>query len=287
MTILLLDGHNLLFRSFTTLPDSIIDASGRPINAVYGLVATIIRYVREREPEHIVAAFDIPEIPTFRHKLFPNYQAQRGPLGGDRADDFANQVQVAREVLPHFGIPALTAPGFEADDIMGTLAIRMAEAGKDATIVTTDRDALQLVRPHVAILVPGKEARELASVDDVVARMGVRPEGIVPFKALAGDSSDNIPGLPGIGSKTAAQLVNDYGTLDGIYEHLDAISPRARRSLEDNRADALLFERLVTIQTGLDLAVKPESLPPVAVSDADSIRDILARAGHPMAERKA
>ena len=170
---------------------------------------------------------------------------------------------------------------------MGTLAIRLAESGRDATIVTTDRDALQLVRQHVAVLVPGKDERLLATADDVIARMGVPPEGIVPFKALAGDSSDNVPGLPGIGAKTGALLVNEYATLDGIYEHIGAINPRAQRALEGHRPDADLFERLVTIVTNLDLALDVRSLPPLDVPETASIRDILERAGHPMAERKA
>ena len=286
MTILLLDGYNLLFRSFSILPDSIVDAEGKPINAVYGLVASMLRLLRDRQPDRIVVAFDTPEVPNFRSQLYPLYQAQRGPLGGDRADEFADQVHVAQDVLPALGIPAPTAPGFEADDIMGTLAVRAADRGMDVIVVTTDRDALQLVRPHISILVPGKEDRLLSTGEAVRERMGVPPEGIVPFKALAGDPSDNIPGLPGIGTKTAVALVNEYATLDAIYDNLDRISPRSRRSLAEHADEARLFEKLVTIVTDLDVPLDVASLPQLAIAADAAVRPLLAAAGHPMAERK-
>src|SRR5262245_47669058 len=128
MTVLLLDAHNLLFRSFVTLPSS-ITAQGKPVHAVYGMLAAVLRLMRELEPEHVVAAFDVPSVPTFRHELYPAYQGQRGPLGGEQADEFSRQVAMAIDALPRLGLPALSYPGYEADDIMGTLACGCASDG--------------------------------------------------------------------------------------------------------------------------------------------------------------
>jgi len=143
--VLLLDGHNLLYRAFTSLPMAITGQDGQPINAVYGMLSTIIKLARDHGAEGAVAAFDVPDVPSFRHDLYPGYQAQRGPLGGDHAEEFRRQVDLAQRILPLTGVPALIAPCYEADDIMGTLATRLAGTGDTALIVSTDRDLLQLV----------------------------------------------------------------------------------------------------------------------------------------------
>jgi DNA polymerase-1 len=280
MTVLLLDGHNLLFRSFTSLPRSITDRQGEPINALYGMLAAIVRLARDIQPRHIVAAFDVPETPTFRHELYPSYQAQRGPLGGEHADEFRRQVKLATEALPKLGVPAITCPGYEADDVMGTLARRAAESGLHAILVTTDRDLLQLVSPGIGVLPPNQTSSLIGAADEVRERIGVLPEYVPTFKALAGDASDNIPGVAGVGSKTAAVLVDEYGDLDGIYQHLGEIRARTAAALETHRERAYLFRRLATIVTELDLPVRVRDLPPPELSGDSKVGELLVRLGY-------
>ncbi len=278
MTHLLLDGHNLVYRAFTTIPRAVVGADGLPINAVYGLVSTILQLVRAHDPESVVVAFDTPETPTFRHQLYPGYQAQRGPLGGEFADDFRRQVSIARQVLPAISIPTPQAPGFEADDIMATLAVRAADRQGQAIVVTTDRDLLQLVRPGIAIQVPGKTPLLISDDDGVRARLGIAASGVTGFKALAGDASDNIPGVASIGVKTAASLINQFGTLEAIYENLEELPARVAGALERQRDDAYLFRRIVTVRTDLEL---PADLMPAGRPRIDAttrVRAVLAAA---------
>src|SRR5947209_9811463 len=209
MVALLLDAYNLLFRSFTSLPRSITDDDKRPINAIYGMLGYLARLSRELPVDHMLAAFDSPEVSTFRHQLYPAYQGHRGPLGGEHAAEFAYQVSIAQTVLPRLDVPAFSIPGYEADDVMGTLACRLSERGTRCVIVTTDRDLLQLVGPLIETMAPGNPPRFARNEEDVRARLGVAPSGVPSFKALAGDASDNIPGVRGIGAKTAASLVNE------------------------------------------------------------------------------
>jgi DNA polymerase-1 len=272
--VLLLDSYNLLFRSFASLPQAITAHDERPINAVYGMLSFIARAVRENEPSHVIAAFDSPETPTFRNHLYSGYQAQRGPLGGEHADEFARQVEIAFEILPKVGIPTMRAPGFEADDIMGTLAVQIEEAGGEAIAVSTDRDLLQLITRGVSILIPSKENKRIETWDDVCERIGVGPEFVTTFKALAGDSSDNIPGLPGIGAKTAIGMVERFGNLDAIYEHLDELPARQAGILDAGRETAYLFQRVATIQTDVP-GISAESLPELKITGDSKPRPIL------------
>ena len=280
MTILLLDGHNLLFRSFTSLPRSIVDRQGEPINGLHGMLAAIIRLVRELEPHHVVAAFDVPETPTFRHDLYPLYQAQRGPLGGEHADDFRRQTDLAVESLPRLGIPAITRPGYEADDVMGTVATRAAESGLHSILVSTDRDLLQLIRSGIEVLPPGRAASPIREPAEVQERLGVIPRYVPTFKALAGDASDNIPGVPGVGPKTAAGLIAEYGDLEDIYGHLEELPKRTAAALATEREHAYLFRRLATIVTGLELPIRVDDLPPLELSGESRVGELLARLGY-------
>lgn len=275
MRMLLLDGHNLLYRAFTSLPAAITDRDGRPIHAVYGLVSAILRLWRETSPDRIVAAFDEPDIPTFRHRLYPAYQGQRGPLGGAEAPEFRRQTAIARSVLPAAGIPALSLGGYEADDVMATLAVASVGNGGEAIVVSTDRDLLQLVRPGIAALVPGKANLLIADEEGVRARLGVSPEGVTTFKALAGDASDNIPGVTGIGVKTAASLVNQHGSLEAIYEQIDALPPRVATRLRAERERAFLFREVVTVVTELDLPIRPAEMRPPGIRTETKVREII------------
>lgn len=274
--LLLLDAYNLLFRAFASLPAAIVDEGGRPINAVYGMVSSVVKLVRQFAPSGVVAAFDEPDVPTFRHRLYPDYQGHRGPLGGDNAEDFARQVDLARHALPHLGIPAPSLPGYEADDVMGSLACSVSAP---ALVVSTDRDLLQLVSPRVGVLSPSDKEMRVQDAAAVEARMGVPPGGITTFKALAGDASDHIPGVAGIGTKTAAALVQNYGTLDTIFANLSRLPPRQARALEAGKEDAYLFHKVVTIVTDLELPLSCADIPAPQVSGDSRITEVLRRAG--------
>lgn len=280
MFVALLDAYNLLYRSFTSLPAAITAGDGRPINAVYGMLASILRLRGDIEPTHIVAAFDTPEVSTFRQQLFPAYQAQRGPLGGESADEFARQVAIAADLLPRLGIPAVSAPSFEADDVMGTLATTISQRGGRAVMVSTDRDLLQLVGAGIEILVPAKGYQAIKSPEDARARIGVLPHAVTTFKALAGDASDNIPGLPGIGTKTAIRLIEDLGTLDSIYQRLAEAPPRYRQVLESNHESAYLYRDIATIRTNVELPLDAGNLPDLEIGEDDRVRAILDRQGY-------
>jgi DNA polymerase-1 len=285
MPILLLDGHNLLYRAFTSLPRSIVSSSGEPINGLHGLLSVILRLVRVYNGEHVVVAFDVPDVPTFRHQLYPGYQAQRGPLGGEYAEEFRRQVSMAQELLPAIGVHAVTAPGFEADDIMGTLAVAAAGRDTPSLVVSTDRDLLQLVRPNVEVLSPLNPPFHARSDSDVEDRMGVPAAGVTTLKALAGDSSDNIPGVRGIGNKGAAALVKQYGTLEAMYSDLDRLPTRAAGALRDQRETAFLFRELVTIRTDLALAADASNLWRPRISADTRVGQILSEHGYRRPER--
>jgi DNA polymerase-1 len=280
MTVLLLDAYNLLFRSFTSLPPGITAGDGLPINAVYGMLAFVLRLKQDIAPDHIVAAFDVPEVPTFRHRLFPAYQAQRGPLGGENAEDFSRQVGIAFELFPRLGVPAVAVPGFEADDVMGTIGTAAGASGDRAVIVSTDRDLLQLVSKGIEILVPGKGNQEIRTEHEVIARIGVAPHAVTTFKALAGDASDNIPGLPGIGTKTAISLVERLGVLDSIYQRLDEVPARPQAVLREHRAEAYLYREIVTVRTDIALPLDPRHLPRPSFDAGDRVRTLLDRHGY-------
>jgi len=249
----------MIFRAFTSVPRSITSPDGAPVNGVYGLIGTLLQLIRTQKPRYVAVAFDLPEIPTFRHHLFPAYQGQRGPLGGADSANFAWQVDRACEVLDLIGIRWLSARGFEADDVIGTLAVATASAGVRSLIVSTDRDLQQLVQPLVHVLIPGKVPIEIGP-DEVRARLGISPDRIVDWKALAGDPSDNIPGVVGIGDKTAVTLVGLYGSWQGVYDNLDHLPVRQRAALTAGRSNAELFAKVVKINCDLDLAVNIEDL---------------------------
>lgn len=278
--VLLLDAYNLLYRGFTSLPLAILARDGRPINAVYGLLSTVIRLATEHAPTHLAAAFDMPDVPTFRTELYPPYQQQRGPLGGELADEFARQAEIAFTILPSLGIAAIRAPRYEADDVIGTLALQVAQAGGRALIVSTDRDVLQLVRPGIAVVPPGRGLPIIEDGEAVRQKIGVLPERVTDFKALAGDASDNVPGLPGIGVKTAAKLVEEFGPLEDIYTNLQDLPKRTAAILEANRSVALLYRDLVTIVTDVKLPVSPATLPAMMLDASSRVRDLLDGVGY-------
>ena len=227
--VILLDGNSLTYRAFFALPTDMATASGQVTNAVFGFTSMLLNLIKDQDPDGVVVAFDRPE-PTFRHEMLPEYKAQRDPT----PELLIQQFEVVREVLQVLNIPAVDLLGFEADDVLATLATELAEGGDQAIIVTGDRDIYQMVRdPLIKVLYNRRGVSDYALYDEagIFERTGVTPQMYPEYAALRGDPSDNLPGVPGVGEKTAAKLINAYGGLDGIFEHADDQTPKLRQNL--------------------------------------------------------
>jgi len=206
-------------------------ASGQVTNAVFGFTSMLLNLIKDQEPDGIVVAFDRPE-PTFRHEMLPEYKAQRDPT----PELLIQQFDLVREVLAALKVPAVDLVGFEADDVLATIATEVAEAGDEAIIVTGDRDIYQMVRdPLIKVLYNRRGVSDYALYDEagIAERTGVTPDLYPQYAALRGDPSDNLPGVPGVGEKTAAKLINAYGGLDGIFKHADEQTPKLRQNLNE------------------------------------------------------
>jgi DNA polymerase-1 len=235
-TYLVVDGNSLTYRAFFALPTDMATASGQVTNAVFGFTSMLINVLKDHEPDGILVAFDRPE-PTFRHEAEPLYKAQREAA----PDILRQQMGLVREVLDAIGIKSIDLAGWEADDLIATVADKLVAKGDSVIIVTGDRDSYQLVSdPHVKVLYNKRGVSDYAFYDEagIEERTGVRPEMYVQYAALRGDKSDNLPGVPGVGEKTAAKLINTYGGLDGIFEHVGEQTPKLRSSLAEHEARA-------------------------------------------------
>ncbi len=244
-TLVLLDGHALYHRAFHAFPEEMSTTSGEPTNAVFGFTRMLLDVFRYIKPEYLALAFDRPT-PTFRHKAFGPYKAHRPPLPDSMRAQFAR----VREVVAAFNIPVYEIDGYEADDVLGTLSLQAEREHTRTVIATGDLDTLQLVDPWIRVTFarsPRRGEFEYFDEDAVRARYGFDPVRLVDYKALVGDTSDNIPGVPGIGQKTATKLIEDFGTLENILEHLDALPPRARASLQEHAEQARQSKYLATI----------------------------------------
>mgnify|MGYP003312517133 FL=1 len=212
---LLLDGNSLTYRAFFALPTDMATVSGQVTNAVFGFTSMLLNLVKDQNPDGVVVAFDRPE-PTIRHEMLPEYKAHRDPT----PDLLIQQFGIVRTVLDALQVPTVDLVGFEADDVLATMAVQVAENGDQAIIVTGDRDIYQMVKdPFIKVLYNKRGVSDYALYDEegIVERTGVTPELYPQYAALRGDPSDNLPGIPGVGVKTAAKLINAYGGLDGIF----------------------------------------------------------------------
>ena len=233
-TVMLLDGNSLTYRAFFALPTDMATASGQVTNAVFGFTSMLVNLIKDHHPDRIVVAWDRPE-PTFRHDTVPNYKAQREAP----PDILQQQKGLVRQVIDALQIPMIDAVGYEADDVIATLATEGRNGGFDVIIVTGDRDAYQLVDdPYVKVLYNRRGVSDYVLYDEagIYDRTGVTPVQYPEYAALRGDPSDNLPGVPGVGEKTAAKLINDFGGIDGVYANLDQLTPKLRSSLVDNEA---------------------------------------------------
>ncbi len=264
-TIYLLDGHALAYRAYFALTaggtggDRWRTSSGEPTAAVYGFTSILLRILEQERPDFLAVAFDTGR--TFRDEIYPEYKATRAKM----PDDLVPQMERIRQIVDAFGFPRLEVEGYEADDVLGSAARRSAtEQGMGVKIITGDRDLLQLVDNRIIVSLPKRQLSESEDYtpEKVLAVFGVRPDQIVDFKALVGDKSDNIPGVRGIGEKTAVKLLQKYGDLDNIYAHLDELSPGLRKKLEEGRESAYLSRRLAKIKTDLPVSVDLEAARP-------------------------
>lgn len=250
--IVLIDGHSLAYRAFFALPPTLATSKGELTNAVYGFASMLLEVLENERPDYIAVAFDVGR--TFRHELFDDYKGHRAK----QPDELAVQFERIYQLVDAFNIPIFTAEGYEADDVIGTLARQAVEQGLDVVIVTGDTDAFQLINAHTVVLTSGRRFSDVRryDVDAVRQRYGLEPHQLVDYKALVGDPSDNIPGVRGIGDKTARKLLQTYGSLEGIYEHLDEIKPaRVQNALREGRELAFLSRDLVRIRTDVPITL--------------------------------
>ena len=246
--ILLIDGHSILNRAFYGIPD-LTNSEGRHTGAVYGFLNILFRILDEEKPDYLTVAFDVHE-PTFRHKIYSQYKGTRKPM----PSELREQVPLIQELLTAMGIKIVSKGGYEADDLLGTLAKKSEQKGMDVTILSGDRDLLQLATEKVMIRLP-KTSKGKTTIEDfhgkqVLEKYQVTPPQIIELKALMGDSADNIPGIPGVGEKTATKLIVQYGSIENAHDHLEGIKPnKAKESLRDHYDLAQLSKTLATINT--------------------------------------
>lgn len=266
----LLDGHAIAYRAYFALTSGSSTywstSKGEPTAGVYGFANRLIRMFEQEEPDYVAVSFDTGR--TFRHEMFADYKGTRAKM----PDDLRIQIERIRQMVDCFNIPRVEIDNYEADDVIGSLA-RWAnqEKGLAVKIITGDRDMLQLVTNTVVVSLPDRKSGQDQDYfpEDVVRRMGVRPDQIVDYKALVGDVSDNIPGVRGIGEKTAIELLKQYETLDNVFAHLDEIKGRASKPLSTGREAAYLSQDLARIRTDLQVILDLKQAEPVMFDPGD------------------
>ncbi|HNM13030.1 MAG TPA: DNA polymerase I, partial [Mycobacterium sp.] len=255
---MLLDGNSLAYRAFYALPaENFKTKNGLTTNAVYGFTAMLINLLRDESPSHIAAAFDVSR-QTFRVDKYPEYKAGRSAT----PDEFRGQIDITKEVLNALGITVLAEPGYEADDLIATLATQGEQAGYRVLVVTGDRDALQLVSPDVTVLYPRKGVSELTrfTPDAVLEKYGLTPAQYPDFAALRGDPSDNLPGIPGVGEKTATKWIAEFGSLQALVDNVEAVKGKVGDALRENLSSVVLNRDLTELVKDVPLAQTPDTL---------------------------
>ena len=256
----LIDGHALAYRTYFALnPSGTTDArwvtsSGESTAGIYGFASVLMRILEQEKPDYIAVAFDTGR--TFRHEVFPEYKGTRAKM----PDDLKVQIERIRQMVDAFNIPRLEVENFEADDVLGTIARQAEEKGLGVKIITGDRDLLQLVTDRIIVNLAGSKLSEAKDYnpEGVLAYLGVRPDQVVDYKAMVGDKSDNIPGVAGIGEKTAIDLLLKYQTLDEIYLHLDELKPGVKTKLEIGKEMAYKSQDLARIRVDVQVSLELE-----------------------------
>lgn len=254
-TLYLIDGSALMYRAyFAFIRNPLVNSRGEDTSAAFGFTNAVITMVRDHHPDYLAIVFDTGR-PTFRHEMYAAYKATRQKMPGE----MAAQIPRIHQAVEALGLRRIEVEGYEADDVIGTLAVRAAVRGFDVFMVTGDKDFMQLLGPHISMFVPMKN--EIVRPETVRERYGVPPERVIDLLALMGDSSDNVPGVPKVGEKTARELLERFGTLDGVLERCAEIpKPSVRAGVEEHRELALLSRKLVTIRTDVPIDIDLESL---------------------------
>ena len=265
----LVDGSSYIYRAYFAIRH-LSNSKGEATNAIYGFTTMLMTLLREEQPDHIAVVFD-SKGPTFRNDLYPDYKANRA----DMPADLVPQIPIIKEMVKAFRMPALELPGFEADDIIATLARRFAAQGLDVTVVTGDKDLMQIVDERIRLLDTMK--RKISGPGEVIERFGVPPEQVLEVLGLAGDSSDNIPGVPGIGEKTASALIQEFGSIDNLLANIDAVKGKKRQeNLREFSAQARLSRRLVALVDDLEIEADLDSLI-LEDPDADALYELFKK----------
>ena len=255
--LVLIDGHHLMYRAYWAIPRTLSTKGGEQVNAVFGMASMLITILKKEEPDHFLLCFDAGE-ETFRHQENDTYKDGRA----ETPDDFYTQIPRIQQLVDAFSFKHVEEKKYEADDFLCTYAKMGSDAGLRVTIVTGDKDALQLAGDNVRIAVPHSayQGVEYLGADEIFAKYGIHPGQVPAYKGLIGDSSDNLPGVHGIGPKTATQLLQQYGTLENLYEHLDDVRPAVRAKLEKDKEQAFFCQHMAELVCDIPLATPLDAL---------------------------
>src|SRR5437868_10760390 len=267
-TLFIIDGSNNVYRSYFAIR-GLTNSAGLATNAVYGFTQTLKKLLNDHNPDHIAVAFDIGSSKT-RHEAFADYKKDRKPM----PDDLSVQLPFVNDVLEGFRIPVIGVEDWEADDLIGSLACKARDRGYEVVIATSDKDFFQLVGDGIRFYHTGREV--LYDAKGVVEAFGLPPEKVVEVMSIWGDAIDNIPGVPGIGEKGAKSLIQQFGSLEAVYEHLDELKPGQRKKLEEGREEAFLSRELARIKCDLDYAVDFDALR-LREPDGTKLHDVFSR----------
>lgn len=241
---LVIDLFNLIHRAYHALPKEFTDKNGNPTNAIYGVSAMLINVLQQVSPDYVVAVLDT-KVPTFRHVDFTGYKAHRRPM----EDELSVQIPKIKDVVDAFGVKMISSDGYEADDLVGTLAVKN-QGHCQMILLSNDRDLWQLASPNILVMLPSTRGDKVEWIGEkeVLARLGVTPAQVPDYKGLVGDSSDNIPGVYGIGPKSAGDLLKEFGSVEEIYNHIDQVkSETLRKKLLDGYEQAIMSKKLATL----------------------------------------
>ncbi len=280
--LVLVDGHHLMYRAFYAIPATLKTSTGEQVNAVYGVASMLLALLKAEEPDSLLFCFDAGE-ETFRHQEHAEYKEGRA----ETPDEFTLQIPRILEMIESFPIRHTSDVRYEADDLLCAYAKAGEVAGMRVTIVTGDRDAFQLASETTRIAIPhkGYQAPEYLDAAGVLAKYGVRPDQIPSYKGISGDSSDNLPGVKGIGPKGASSLLQRYGSLAGVYDHLSEIKPALREKLEREREQAFFCERMATLVCNFPLPVTLEDLRLQGITTAGATRFLRELEMHSLGKR--
>ena len=263
--LVLIDGHHLMYRAYWAIPRTLRTRSGLQVNAVFGMASMLLAILKQESPDALLLCFDAGE-ETFRHQENATYKEGRAAT----PEDFYQQIPLILELVDAFGFPHVADPQYEADDFLCSYAVAGERAGMRVSVVTGDRDALQLAREAVRVIIPHKGYREaeVLGPQEIEKKYGIRPEQIPAWKGLAGDVSDNLPGVRGIGPKGAAKLLQQFGTLETLYAHLTDVPATLRHKLEGGREQAFFCQRMAQLVSTIPLPLPLSALSLCALPSA-------------------